>query len=589
MKRKQPLYEFVRVIKTGCTLSWRSSPRCMILRILCKIINPINTLILSFLGKKIIDNISYNNKEVLYTIIILLIMLTGIRIINCMINAFAEYAQEMHNISIERKLSLDLLEQAISLDIEIYDNPEYHDKLNMAKYNLNSVFNITWNFITAISSVISLCGSFIILAQTNIIYGVLILITSIPSALTNKRYIKIFYNLNKSQIQMERKKNYLFYVGTSREYAQDIRFFQIDSFIKEKYLKLDDHVYKSKKDIIKNKNFNLILANILPEIIFAIITIDITKNILFHKGTVGDYSLYTGVISQVWGSVMMLISAFARIYDDKLRVESIEQFFSLQPSIQDNGVEELVEVSSIRFNNVTFIYPGSEQLILDNLNLELLGGKKYLLVGINGSGKTTLIKLLLRFYEVTKGTIEINGRDIRAYSLKSLRKAFMVYFQNMMNYSFTLRDNVVLSDINKTINDGEIIRLLIACGCEDILKMAHQGLNSYISRLFETTGVELSGGQSQKIALTRTFYRDAPIVILDEPSSALDPLAEKELFEMFEQFWENKLVLFTSHQMRHVAFADEIIVLEHGRVIEKGDKEDLMNQKGRFAQMNWKL
>ena len=130
--------------------------------------------------------------------------------------------QEMHNISIERKLSLDLLEQAISLDIEIYDNPEYHDKLNMAKYNLNSVFNITWNFITAISSVISLCGSFIILAQTNIIYGVLILITSIPSALTNKRYIKIFYNLNKSQIQMERKKNYLFYVGTSREYAQDI-------------------------------------------------------------------------------------------------------------------------------------------------------------------------------------------------------------------------------------------------------------------------------------------------------------------------------------------------------------------------------
>ena len=214
---------------------------------------------------------------------------------------------------------------------------------------------------------------------------------------------------------------------------------------------------------------------------------------------------------------------------------------------------------------------------MNNVSLRFRKTEKTVLVGVNGSGKTTIIKLLLRLYEPDSGRILVNGVDIKEYRLESLRRNFSVYFQEMGNYCMSLYENVIIGDAERE-DEQAVYKALEQSCCGDILDKAIYGLNTNLMRMFDKDGLELSGGQYQKIALARCLYRRSTVLVLDEPSSNLDPKAEHDIFEQIRQLSDNKLTIFTSHRLSNVSLADRIIVLEHGCVVEEGTQKELLEK-----------
>ena len=258
------------------------------------------------------------------------------------------------------------------------------------------------------------------------------------------------------------------------------------------------------------------------------------------------------------------------IYDNRLKIENIKALDTFVNRVADTGALNLVRVDTIDFKNVSFTYPSATAPALDGVSFLLRKEEKVALVGLNGSGKSTMIKLLLRVYDQDTGTIHINGHGIKEYKLSELHANFSVYFQEMCNYSFTLRENLTFADDGQEDDAATIEAALLEAYCGDMINESPKELDAGLPRFFDPEGIELSGGQHQKLALARTFYRRHTALVLDEPSSNLDPMAEHHIFESLRTFTDDKMTIFTSHRLSNVALADRIIVLESGRVIEDG-------------------
>jgi len=280
----------------------------------------------------------------------------------------------------------------------------------------------------------------------------------------------------------------------------------------------------------------------------------------------------------------MFSSSTLQIYDNKLKIENIKKLDAFQNSVIDSGDKILTTIETISFENISFTYPGSVVPALNNISFTLHKNEKVVLVGLNGSGKSTLIKLLLRMYEPSEGIIKINGSDIKEYKLLALRSNFSVYFQDMFNYNFTLRENFTIADDSHTDPDTKATNALKTAYAHDILEKSNKGMDTNITRLFDTEGIELSGGQHQKLALARALYRKHTALILDEPSSNLDPKAEHEIFTALKIFTDGKMTIFTSHRLSNVALANRILVLEKGQLVEDGTQEELIKNKDRYAE-----
>jgi ABC-type multidrug transport system fused ATPase/permease subunit len=274
-----------------------------------------------------------------------------------------------------------------------------------------------------------------------------------------------------------------------------------------------------------------------------------------------------------------------QILDNQLRIENVKSLDNYQNHVLDKGNEILNNIAKIQLENVTFSYPGTEKKVIDDVNLTINAGEKIAFVGLNGSGKSTLIKLLLRMYDPDSGVIKINDIDIRQYSIISLRRNFSVYFQEMLNYSFSIRDNLTIADETNPDIEGSISKAIEDSYFQDVLNKAPRGLETDVTRFFESDGLELSGGQNQKLALARAFFRRHTAIILDEPSSNLDPRAENDIFNSLKQFTDGRLTIFTSHRLSNVFLADRIIVMENGRILEEGTQEQLIRNNNRFAEL----
>lgn len=299
----------------------------------------------------------------------------------------------------------------------------------------------------------------------------------------------------------------------------------------------------------------------------------------------GVDSLYTGLLAQLWSAVFIVASTATEIYGNKLKIDNIQSLEKFTNHVLDDGHLRLDKVNSISFNHVTFSYPGSNQRALLDVTFQIQKNEKIALVGLNGSGKSTLIKLLLRMYEPDSGEILINGVDIRKYRILDLRSAFSVYFQNMRNFGFTLRENIALADLGQEPSDLLIDTALSNAHFKEILNSSPKRYDVSITRYFDPEGIELSEGQFQKLALSRVFFRRNTVLILDEPSSSLDPLSEKELFDSIKELSNDKITIFTSHRLSNVVLANRIIVLENGKMVEDGTHESLLKNNKRYSEL----
>lgn len=517
-----------------------------------------------------------------------ILILSLLSILKIVSSKFSQYIQTIHNELMQNDIQAELMTKSMGLDVEFFDTPEHMDAMQAVRVDSMIIPNIVWNTISGLSSCVAFVSAFVMLSNKNLYYAVLVTLSGIPFTYYNQKYAKDIYQWRLLHMSQERESAYIQSIASSKTFSFDIRLCGMKDFLIEKYKNVCTILVTGRKTLLKASSIIISVCAILPELCILAIASHIVYLIYSSDYTLGDYTLYTGLLSALTANLTVAITSISGIYEDKLRVENISKFLKRPKTVPDNGTNILEEIYSIKLRNVSFRYPNSNRYVIDNVSLNILAGERICLVGANGAGKTTLIKLLLRFYDVTSGEILINDKNIKEYTLSSLRNVFSTMFQQYDKLAFSLRDNIMLSDLSKSDEkgvDNSVIDALNRAGANSILKKANYNLDIPLSRIFDPHGMELSGGELQTIALARVLYRLRKVIIFDEPSAALDPISEVSLFNLLENYLADKTTIFTTHRMNTVHLATRIIVMENGSIIEDGSHDELMKKNGRYAHL----
>lgn len=575
LKSRQVLESFIYCM----SLSWKASRLYTVIQFFSRIFSVMIPIAVTWVTKEILDLLAVSdgssNKKALVSFIIVLLLLYLMRLA---INQAGTYASAMQQDILLHYIEREMAETALKMDLEYFDNPAYYDAFEAVKRDIFSVLSVVYDGITVISYGISSLGCIAILITVTPIYTVLILAASVPVAVSNHGYTKKLYLWGLDHVKEERQMQYLYQTVTGRSYAQNIRLYGIGPYLLEKYQGLWDQYFSEKQKVARIRALWNLLLSVFPELLSAVALGHIGFGILAGQRTFGDFTLYSGLLVQLTGGLYALIQSSMELYEKKLKIHHFNKFLTMVYTNKKEGTRELSPPVEIEFRNVSFCYPGTDRFVLRNISFRLPQGKKICIVGENGAGKTTILKLLLNFYDPQEGKVLINGIPVQEYTSSSLRSAFSCFFQKDTNFAFTLRENIRISRIGydeKTAKERQNKALQMS-GAASVAEKLKYGDKTYLSRAYEKDGIELSGGQNQKIALARMFYRDAPVLVLDEPTADLDPRGEHELFQTLQKECRSKSLLFVSHRLSNVFLADEIIVMESGKISAQGTHETLL-------------
>lgn len=570
-------------------LAWKSSRGYTLIRLIGNFLLPVFSIVATYLVKMILDRLTVTNAPVsdgLLQISLLLCFSFLLGTMRSLMQRLASHAATIQNSTIQNAITLSILDKAMSSDLSLYDNEQFYDKFSAARSDSFSLSNILWSTLDFVSAFFSLISSFVVLSQANIFYAVCITLLVIPSTIANQYYTRKLYLDDLQQMNNQRRKDYLFFLGSTKEYAQEVRCWDLKGFIKKRYMALWNTIIQTKRKLSFHQAIFVFALSVLPEAAICVFSLQIAGNTLRGDLTLGDYSFYTGMMGQILSSTMLVIANLSTIYANKLKIENLRSFDQyIRYSIQ-SGSCKIEKIETIEFRHVWFHYPDTDWSILQDVSFSIATPQRIVLVGKNGAGKSTLLKLLLRLYDVSDGEILINGLRIQEYDLESLHQCFGIYFQNSANFAFTLLENILLNRPQTPETIQTIEQMFQRCNAADIMQQAGGSINTYLTRMFSDKGIELSAGQHQKLAIIRTLSQAASCFLLDEPSSSLDPETEHQIFQCLEEVCCDKCAILISHRLSNIQFADQIVVLHDGRIVEQGSKRELLQKAdGYFTQL----
>lgn len=489
----------------------------------------------------------------------------------------------LHDTLLNIYMATVIMDHSLKADLLEFDNPDFYDKLQRASVDSYAVAGAIWGLISATSYTISFTTIVFLIFKLSPLYALLLILCAIPSAIVNAKYTRLYYNFTFDRITSERQSGYYKYLSTEKRFAQEMRIYNVGETLKAKYQIIMQRLFSKEKKLLQRQMLITTLVGVLPEIASFGICTSLAHNVLSDNATIGDFSLYSSLLAQAVALSTVVINSIIGVYDNKLRISNIKGLQQIAPTIK-GGTQVLREVHSIEFKNVTFRYPRAKNISLDNVTFQIRNDTRTIFVGESGSGKSTIVKLILRFYDPNAGTIFINGVDIKEYTLDSLRNSFSVYFQNAENYSLSLYENICLSDLKNTNEKNAKIALKNCC-LDSILLDAPMGLETPITRLLDSRGLELSVGQGQRLALSRVLFKKAAAYIFDEPSSSIDPKIESRLLESIEHQTKNHLTIIISHRYAGIRPTDRVLVFKSGRIVGDDSFSRLARENSEFKQL----
>ncbi len=511
----------------------------------------------------------------------------GLAVLGSVLSRTIDYLDSLLADNYTRHVSIRVMKHAAELDLQTYEDPVFYDRLERARVQatdrlgmIQSIGRLEQQVVTTISLSVSIMV-FSPWLMLLLIAGV------VPAFLGESHFAFLGYAKNFRQTPVRRQLDYLGVLGGSREAAKELKLFGLSKFLVERFTRLSNRIYSenvalSRKRLIAGSFLSMIgIAGYYSAYVFVI------WRTIAGALTIGTLYFLTGAIQQASSNIQQIFSTLSGIADQALFLTDLLAFFGMEPTIRSkpNAISAPRPiVRGFEFREVSFSYPGSPRLVLNRLNFHLHPQERVALIGENGQGKTTIVKLITRLYDPTEGQILLDGVDLREYSLEDLYREIGVIFQDFMRYEMTASENIAVGKIDALDNAALLQMAARKSLADEVVGRLPLKYDQMLGRRFDG-GLDLSGGEWQKVALARAYLRDAQLLVLDEPTAALDARSEFEVFQRFAELTRGKMALFISHRFSTVRMADRIVVLENGNIAEDGSHEQLSKLGGRYAEM----
>lgn len=575
-------------------LVWQSSPKWTIARFALIVLQGLLPLASIYLVKLLVDAItgaerlsSTPPQILLRQIAPLLAALLAVSLVVLVCTTFAELVNTAQTQKVSDYMRSILHRKSVDLDLAYYENARYHDTLQRAQqeaaYRPNQILMRLAQVGQNSISLLAMVGLLLTLHWA--ILGAIV-VAAIPSVLVRNRYTRKLYKWQRDWTAADRQSMYFSWLMTNEQFAKEIRLFSLGSLFVQRFDRLRGKIYKARFRLMADRSVSFLLASLLSGILIGTIYGYILYQTLQGELKLGDLVLYHQALQRGQNSLRATLAGLSGLHEDNLFLANLYEFLELESAVVTPYSPKAIPATlskGIVFDNVSFQYEGTSRQALKNISLTVRPGETIALVGENGSGKTTLIKLLCRLYDPTSGRIMFNQVDLRDLNVLHLRDQISVIFQDYAKYNLSAQDNIWLGNIHLS-PESDVSCAAKRAGAHEVIERLSKGYDTILGKLFEM-GEELSIGQWQKIALARAFLRKSPVIVLDEPTSAMDPKSEYEVFKRFRELIEDQAAILITHRLSTVKMADRIYVMEHGRIVESGSHDELMNNQGLYANL----
>jgi ATP-binding cassette, subfamily B, bacterial len=583
--------EKAKYFRESVKLVWRSAPGWTFVNIVISVLRSFLPLLLLWLLKGLIDGItaaaSARPGQPIVNILWPVIAVVIIWFLDEAASDLSNFVRKKQSLKLETFMYGLLHSKAIKLDLINFERPEYFDTLTRASreapWRPNSILN---NLVSIFRGLISLLLMAGLLTSLNWMLALLLIVVNVPGVWLRFYYADVLYNFQREQTPEARKTAYFNWLLTGDHPSREIRLFGLGKYFMSLFNKSFLKTKEDELSIIKKRTLIELVSDLFKAAAVLITFLFIARETIFGKITLGQMAMFLLAFRQGMVYIRDLLASVGGLYEDSLFIGDTFEFLNLKenivaipPEIVPLGLNKSIEVNSLSFK-----YPGNSETTIKNVSFRVMKGEIIALVGPNGAGKSTLARLLCRLYDPDSGSVKLDGADIRNMDPDKYRKLLSVVFQDFMLYNLEAGENIRLGNLDEENPDEKLKSAARASGVHDLINNLPDGYSTSIGNLFDDSR-ELSWGEWQKLALSRALFRDAPLLILDEPSSSLDADTEYDIFSRFREIVRGRTSILISHRFTNVNLADRIIVLDKGTVTESGTHEELMKKKGMYFSM----